>query len=65
MDINERLYKSRLISLAIASSEYIVDASLESWAKHDLSQSTDLAYIQGADMESPLAQNIVVNDEIV
>lgn len=65
LKINDRLYKSKLMQTALAVNAYIVDVRLDSWSINGVSKSTNLAFIQGSDMETPLAQNISILNEVV
>lgn len=58
LDIKEKLYRNRLLQLAISANSDIVDAQLDSWSINGISQPVDAVYIQGAEMEIPIARTI-------
>ncbi|MCG8499691.1 MAG: hypothetical protein MJB12_04685, partial [Firmicutes bacterium] len=61
LPMNEKIYKNKILQIAIGNDTSIVDAQLDSWSKDSVNQSTDLVYIQGGDTDIHVMQNLTVN----
>ena len=55
-----KLYKNKLLQIAISENEDIIDATLTSWTLNSVSKSTSSVYLQGTETEIPVAGTISV-----
>ena len=62
LNINDKLYRSKIINVAMSSNPYIVDAQLTGWNINDTAANITDIYIQGGDMEIPIARTIVATE---
>ena len=60
LDMYDKLYKNKLLQIAISENEDIIDATLTSWALDNVSKSTSSIYLQGTETEIPVAGIISV-----
>ena len=60
LDMYDKLYKNKLLQIAISENDDIIDATLTSWALDDVSKSTTLVSLQGTETEIPITGTISV-----
>jgi|GEM_PF-6904510 len=63
LGVQEKLYKTKLIQIAIGKNEDIVDVALTGWSIDSVAQDVNASYIQGGANEIPMAQTITINVE--
>lgn len=60
LTLQDKIYKNKILQLAIGSHNDIVDAQITNWKMNDIDMNILSSYIQGGNMEVLVARNIVL-----
>lgn len=64
LDLEGKIYKNKLVQLAISSSPDILDAQVTSWYMNGVEQNITSAYIQTGTMTISIANNILITRDV-